>query len=69
MKMTFLKLFLICMFKEPNLAKQKANLAENLLKFELYGVHEVCFFKVFLRASQLNCKFSGSEKKNCQYLI
>ena len=28
--MTFLKLFLICMFKEPNLAEKRTNLAENL---------------------------------------
>ena len=44
MKMTFLKLFLNCMFNEPNLAeKKKKKLAENLLKVELRGVHGVFF--------------------------
>ena len=32
MKMTFLKLFLICTFKDPNLAEKFTNLAENLKK-------------------------------------
>ena len=32
MKMTFLKLFLICTFIDPNLAEKITNLAENLKK-------------------------------------
>ena len=32
MKIVFLKLFLICMFKDANLAEKLTNLAENLLK-------------------------------------
>ena len=32
MKMTFLKLFLICTFKDPNLADKFIDLAENLKK-------------------------------------
>ena len=44
--MTFLKLFVICTFKDPNLAKKITNLAEYLLKVELHGVHGVGFFLV-----------------------
>ena len=47
--MTFLKLFLICTFKDPNLAEKLTNLAENLKKVELHGVHGVCFFQVWPR--------------------
>ena len=45
MQMAFLKLFLICMFKEPNLAEKRTHFAENHLKVELQGVHTVCFSK------------------------
>ena len=47
MKMILLKLFLICTFKDPNLAENLTNLAENLLKIELREVHGVCFFQVW----------------------
>ena len=32
MEIKFLKLFLICTFKDPNLAEKLTNLAENLFK-------------------------------------
>ena len=41
MTITFLKLFLNCTFKDPNLA-------ENLKEVVLYGVHGVCFFQVLV---------------------
>ena len=44
--MTFLKVFLICTFKDPNLVEKLTNLAENLLKVELHRVHRVSFFPV-----------------------
>ena len=51
--MTFLKLFLLRMFKDPNLAENFISLVENkkiIKKFELRGVHEVCFFKVWIQS-------------------
>ena len=45
MNMIFLKLFLIYTFKDPNLTENLINLAENLLKIELQGVHGVFFCK------------------------
>ena len=44
MKMTFLKSFILCMFKEPNLAIKRTNLAEFFFKVELCGVCGVHFF-------------------------
>ena len=44
----FFNLFLICTFKDPNLVENLTNLAENLWKNELYRVHGVCFFLVWL---------------------
>ena len=44
MKMTFPKLFHICMFKDPKLAEKWTDLAENpKKKGELRGVHGVRF--------------------------
>ena len=45
--MTFLKLFLICMFKNPNLA-EKISKFNKEKKVELCGVQGVCFFHVWL---------------------
>ena len=46
MKMIFLELFLICMFKDPKLAEKWTNLAENpKKKGELREVHGL-FFQV-----------------------
>ena len=46
MKMTFLKLFLICTFKEIILA-EKGQIWQNIFfKVELRGVHRVRFFQV-----------------------
>ena len=44
MKMIVLKLFLICIFKDVNLAEKWTNLAGNQLKNLLCGVHGVFFF-------------------------
>ena len=46
MKMTFLNLFLIGTFKNPNFAEKLTNLSENIFKkkVELHGVHGVCYF-------------------------
>ena len=49
--MTFLKLFLIIMFKNLNLADIFTNLAENQKKIELRGVHGVSFFQVCMPCS------------------
>ena len=49
MKMTFLKLFLICMLKDPKMAEKWTNLTENpkeKKKVEYAGVHGYCFFQV-----------------------
>ena len=45
MKMTFWKLFLTCMFENPNLAEKSLSLAENLKKVEHRGFHGVFFSK------------------------
>ena len=46
MKMTFLKLFLICTFKYQNLAENEPIWRKIIKKGELRGVHGVCFFQV-----------------------
>ena len=49
MKMTFLKLFLICTFKDPNLAEKFKKIdRKSFKKIELHGVHGVRFFQVCL---------------------
>ena len=54
MKMIFLKVFLTCTFKDPNLAEKFTNLAENLFKkVDLHWVQGVCFFKVWLSRKSL----------------
>ena len=45
--MTFLKLFLICTFKEPHLAETGQIWRKIFFKIELCGVHGVCFFQVW----------------------
>ena len=42
--MTFLKLFLICLFKNPKFVEKWTNLAGD--KIKLRKVHGVCFFHV-----------------------
>ena len=44
MKMAFLKLFLFCLFKEPNLAEKGQIWKKMFLKVELHRVHRVLFF-------------------------
>ena len=41
--------YLLSRFKDPNLPEKLTNLAENLKKVELHGVHGVCFFQVFVK--------------------
>ena len=53
--MTFLKLFLICTFRDSNLAEKLTNLAENLFfKVELRGVLGVRFFQFWSNLSILH---------------
>ena len=49
MEMTSLKLFLICMLKDPKMAKKWTNLTDDpkeKKKVEYGGVHGDCFFQV-----------------------
>ena len=43
MKMTFLKLFLICTFKDPNLAENLTNLADTPKKLDPAGFMGLAF--------------------------
>ena len=48
MKIKFLKLFLVCMFKDPNLAEKLTNLVEHLKKMMEFFFFKSALFPLML---------------------